>query len=137
MIVNGKLVGKENSGKCILNTYFKIQKTFVFLKVFLKKCFYGNDAGSLKLTVSFSEVYSNLFLYLRNLKILSWTNTFQPFLLSASYLSYLSSFVEWILYLILLLEIQLKIKIYVFIYALCNAYILSSFSSLLFYVTVN
>ena len=35
--------------------FFKnFQKTFVFLKVFWKKCFYRNDAGSLKLTVLFT-----------------------------------------------------------------------------------
>ena len=45
------------------------QKTSVFLKVFLKKCFHRNNAGSLKLTVAFSvggfqeiaKVYSHLF----------------------------------------------------------------------------
>ena len=41
----------------------------MFLKMFPRKCFHKNDAGSLKLTASFSvggfkgysEVYSNLF----------------------------------------------------------------------------
>ena len=52
MIVNGKLVSKENSGKCTLNTCFKIsRKPLVFLKVFLIKCFHGSDAGYLKLAV--------------------------------------------------------------------------------------
>ena len=67
---------------------------------------------------------------MRNLKILSWKKSFQPLVLSASCLSYLSLFVEWILYLILLLEIWLKPKlIYLYIW---NTYLLSSFSSLFF-----
>ena len=67
---------------------------------------------------------------MRNLKILSWRKSFQPLVLSASCLSYLSLFVEWILYLILLLEIWLKPKfIYLYIW---NTYLLSSFSSLFF-----
>ena len=49
--------------------------------------------------------------------MLSWKNSLQPLLLSASYLPYLPSFVEWILYLILLLEIWLKLKfIYLYMY---------------------
>ena len=33
--------------------FLNIQKTFVFLKVSLKKCFYRNDAGSLKPKTNF------------------------------------------------------------------------------------
>ena len=52
MIVNGKLVSKENSGKCTLNTCFKISRKLSYSwKCFFKKCFHRNDAGSLKLTV--------------------------------------------------------------------------------------
>ena len=52
MIVNGKLLNKENSGNCTLNTCFKIsRKPSYSWKCFLKKCFHRNDAGSLKLTV--------------------------------------------------------------------------------------
>ena len=50
MIVNGKLVSKENSGKCTLNTCLKFPENLL-LKVFLKKWFHKNDAGFLKLTV--------------------------------------------------------------------------------------
>ena len=50
-------------------------------------------------------------------KILVLKNSFQRLLLCASYLSYVSSLVEWILYLKLLLKIWLKLKfIYLYIY---------------------
>ena len=60
----------------------------------------------------------------KNLKILSWKTSFQPLLLCVSYLSYLCSFVEWILYLIFTAGNLIRTKIYIFIYVLWNTNLL-------------
>ena len=54
MLINSWLiVGKENSGKYILNTYFKFSRNSSFSWSVPEKSFYRNDAGSLKQTESF------------------------------------------------------------------------------------
>ena len=92
----------------------------------MKKWFHRNDAGSLKLTVSFYiggfkgycwGFADNLFWCLRNLKILILKNFLQWLLLSAPYLLCLPSLVEWILYVIIMLQISLKLKsLYLYMY---------------------
>ena len=49
-----KLLSKENSRKCTLNTYFKISRKPLCSWNVPKNCFHKNDAGSLKFIVAFS-----------------------------------------------------------------------------------
>ena len=117
------------------------QKTFAFLKEFLKKCFYRNDTSSLNLTVSFSvggfktncwglQLSLLIFKKFKNTKLKKHLST----VALVCFLLIVLVFVCWMNLISYITAGNLiKTKIYIFIYVLWNTYLLSSFSSLFFF----